>query len=267
MSNRRRRAPRKKGGLSELLGRARGGEGPTEFMPSARIAYRYRLRFLGWLLDGHVYLREAFAHALPKAIRRELAVNERIAEVPFALRALDLPRGARVIDVGSRWSALPLELVSLGYRVVATDIAPFPVQGAGFEYVLADMRTPPFKQDSFDGATVVSTLEHVGIGFYDERRDTEDDIVMMNAFLQIVRPGGVLALTVPFGVSGVGRVQRSYDRDRLGRIARGWILDQVHYFVRRGAAWIETTEAEASIADSAVQTEAVAMVRFLRPQP
>ncbi len=248
-----------------LFDRARRGEGPLEFMSPARVAYRYRYSFLAWLLDGHAHLREVLSNALPQMIRRELVVNERIAEVPFALRALNLPRGARIIDVGSRWSAVPLELVSLGYRVVATDIAPFPIQGAGFDYALADLRQPPFRRASFDGASIISTLEHVGVGFYDERINADDDVVMMEAMFQIVRPDGVVALTVPYGIASTGILQRSYDRARLERIANGWVVDEIHYYVKRGASWVETTEAEASMMDSAVQTRAVAMIRLTRP--
>src|SRR2546428_155716 len=84
-------------------------------------------------------------------------------------------------------------------------------EGVGPTFVRADMRRPPFRPATFDGATMVSTLEHVGIGFYDPALGSDDDVALMRELRTLVRPGGSLLLTVPFGRSGVGPLQRSYD--------------------------------------------------------
>ena len=240
-------------------------EGAHHFMPPARFAVRYRLRFLAWLLEGHGVVREALLRAWPGAVRRELTVTERVAELPFVLRSLDLPRGARVLDVGSQWSLLPLFLASEGYDTVAADVSPVPIVGSGPAVVRADLRRPPFRPATFDGATMVSTLEHIGVGFYDERRATDDDLAVMRALRDLVRPGGVLVLTVPFGRPGVGRHQRSYDAARLRLATEGWTRAETRFLARRGTAWREATEAEASAIDSVDETNAVAMLRLRRP--
>src|SRR2546428_12632352 len=95
------------------------------------------------------------------------------------IRGMEVPPGSRILDDGPRWSALPLFLAAMGYRVAAVDLAPFPIQGGGADFVLADLRRPPFRDESFDAATVISTLEHVGLGWYDPRRAAEDDIQLM----------------------------------------------------------------------------------------
>jgi len=233
-------------------------------MPPARFEHRYRLRFLGWLLEGHGVVREALLRAWPRGIERYLVVNERVAEIPFVLRNLRLPPGSRVLDVGSRWSLLPLYLTHLGYRVVATDIAPVPAAGAGPTFVRADMRRPPFRPATFDGVTMVSTLEHVGIGFYDAARGSEDDVVLMLELRALVRPGGSLLLTVPFGRPGVGPLQRSYDGARLRRVTDGWTWEASRFLVRRGHTWYDVSEAEAAAADSASETTAVALLHLKR---
>ncbi len=240
-------------------------EGAHAFMPPARFAVRYRLRLLAWLLEGLGVLREALLGAWPRAVRRELAVTERVAELPFVLRALDLPRGSRVLDVGSQWSLLPLFLASEGYETVAADVSPVPIVGSGPAVVRADLRRPPFRAGSFDGATMVSTLEHVGVGFYDARRAEDDDLAVMRALRDLVRPGGLLVLTVPFGRPGVGPHQRAYDPARLRLVAEGWSREATRYLVRKGTAWRESTEAEASTVDSVAETNAVAMLRLRRP--
>lgn len=235
-----------------------------EFAWPARFDYEYRWKWLGWLLEGHAHLREALLRAWPSAIRRNLAVTERIAEIPFALRGLRLAPGSRVLDVGSRWSALPLHLASLDYRTVAVDIALFSSVGQGTEAVECDMRRPPFKPRSFDGAVMVSTLEHVGIGFYDPQRQADDDVVLMRELHSLVIPGGILVLTVPYGRPAADRHQRVYDRERLQRVTEGWHWEESCYWVKRGSAWQMTDEGVASMAVSVPETRAVAALLLRR---
>ncbi len=236
----------------------------TEFAWPARFRHSYRWRLVGWLLEGHAYLREMFVRAWPRGIGRTLVLTERISEIPFVIRGLQVPRGSRILDVGSRWSALPLFLAAMGYRVAAVDLAPFPIQGGGADFVLADLRRPPFRDESFDAATVISTLEHVGLGWYDPRRAAEDDIQLMAGLRSLLRPNGTLFLTVPYGVPEENRHQRAYDRERLQRATAGWTRDVERYAVRQGAAWREATEAEAATAHSIPETRAVAMLVLRR---
>ncbi|MGI0149960.1 MAG: class I SAM-dependent methyltransferase [Thermoplasmata archaeon] len=236
-----------------------------QFPPTARLAYRYRWRLLGWLLDEHAFLREAFLRAWPRAVHRELVVTERVVEIPFVLRSLRLPPGSRVLDVGSRWSVLPLHLVALGYRAVAVDLDEVLLGRSGPDLVKADLRAPPFRPDSFDAAVMVSTLEHVGIGWYDARTDIDDDLRMMRELRTLVKPGGRLLITVPFGRGGVGRTQRAYDRDRLRAITEGWALEERSFFVKRGMGWQPAAEETAEREDSVDVTHAVALIHLRRP--
>ncbi len=192
-------------------------------------------------------------------------MNERILEVPFVLRALNLPSGSRVLDVGSQWSLLPLHLAALGYRTVATDLAPLSIRGAGADDVVADLRAAPFRSGSFDGATMMSTLEHIGIGFYDDRKGEADDAVVMRELRRIVRPGGFLVLTVPYGRGGSGPLQRAYDQNRLRAVTDEWTWETVRYFARFGIGWREVPEQEAAAAESALETSAVAALCLRRP--
>ena len=237
----------------------------VEFMPAARFRVHYPSRLLAWLVEDHKFVREALVRSFPRAIRRELTTNERVIEIPFAIRALKLPRGSRVLDIGSRWSPLPLHLAALGYRTVATDLASFPLQGGGADFVCADLTRPPFKPESFDGAVMVSTLEHVGLGFYEKGMDPEADVVLMRALRLVLKPEGLLILTVPFGRAGVGFFQRSYDGQRLRRVTDGWIWEEARFHVRRGTSWEETTETIAVREESVLQTHAVALVSLRRP--
>jgi hypothetical protein len=110
----------------------------------------------------------------------------------------------------------------------------------------------------------VSTLEHVGVGWYDRRSDPRDDARLMHELRAIVRPAGIVLLTVPFGRRATGRTQRVYDRERLMTIADGWSVEELAFYVRKGAAWGSTSEQEASSIDSEDVTGAVALMRLRR---
>jgi SAM-dependent methyltransferase len=89
-------------------------------------------------------------------------LDERVVELPWVLSRYHLDE--HVLDVGYAFAepAYLLGLLELGAdRLVGVDLAePFALKG--METVRADIRSLPFKNESFDLAFCVSTLEHVG---------------------------------------------------------------------------------------------------------
>ena len=155
-------------------------------------------------------------------------VNERIVEIPFVLRALaQVEAGATILDVGAAESTLAVSLASLGYRVTAIDIRPYPLAHPSLETV----ESPIQEWDNdrlFDVVTCVSTIEHVGLGAYGEPPGDEDsDMVAMRRIRELTKPGGLLVLTVPLGEAGVDDVQRTYDHAGLQALLEGWELEEL----------------------------------------
>jgi hypothetical protein len=87
----------------------------------------------------------------------------------------------------------------------------------------------------------------------------------MRELRRILRAGAPLVLTVPFGKSGVGPLQRAYDHDRLRRVSEGWVRGETRFFLRAGSLWREASEESASLADSVDDTHAVALLVLRRP--
>jgi SAM-dependent methyltransferase len=126
------------------------------------------------------------------------------AEFAYVWRQLRLNRGARVLDVGSPKDLAAMLARHRGYEVVATDILPEAVDlsrryakgqgldGAGPGRVrseVQDGRALPYPDASFDAAYSVSVLEHIP-----DRGDTS----AMRELVRVVRPGGVITVTVPY---------------------------------------------------------------------
>lgn len=167
------------------------------------------------------------------------SVNERIVEVPYAMRALrDVPLGGRVLDFGSSESHVALSLASMGYRVTALDLSAYPFTHPHLEVVRSPLELWDAPAASFDAATVISTVEHVGLGWYGETPDRFDDLRAMRRIAELVRPGGLVVLTVPYGAAEVTDVQRVYDAAGLDRLLDG--LETVERLVveEREGRWI-----------------------------
>jgi SAM-dependent methyltransferase len=122
--------------------------------------------------------------------------------------------GRRVLDAGAGQGTFSVRLARLGFEVTSTDDSPAAVEvlrrRASGEVVEADVTTLPFAAERFDAAVLAEVLEHV-----------PDDRGALAEVARVLRPGGVLAVSVPanpalFGPSDrwAGHVRR-YTRTAL----------------------------------------------------
>jgi SAM-dependent methyltransferase len=98
--------------------------------------------------------------------------------------------GRNVLDLGAGQGTMSARLERLGYEVTSTDVSEAAVavlraQLAG-PVVEASVTDLPFDDESFDGAVLGEVLEHV-----------EDDHGALGEVARVLRPGGVLAASVP----------------------------------------------------------------------
>jgi len=147
----------------------------------------------------------------------------RYLEIPWALRRLGAAPGEHVLDLASP-KLFCVVLARHGIRVTSVDQLPDEIEKwqeiargePNLDLRVGDGRALPFDDESFDHATSISVLEHVvGDG---------GDVEALRELARCVRPGGRLALTLPYaGEAWVEyRAASAYvdegQRDEAGRV-------------------------------------------------
>jgi SAM-dependent methyltransferase len=156
-----------------------------------------------------------------------LLVNERIVEHPFVFAALaGLGEGARILDVGGSESTVGLSLATLGHRVTVVDPRPYPLRHPHLRHAACrlDELPAPASDARFDAAVVLSAVEHFGLEHYGVAwSDPRADLDALARLRDLVAPGGLLVLTVPFAEHPtVDDFQRVYDEAGLRELLAGW---------------------------------------------
>ena len=138
-----------------------------------------------------------------------------------------LPLGARVLEIGCAeddWqtamlAARPdLELVGIDWREVTR-----PGRVIRADVLNHDFRPAPY----FDAIVAVSTIEHIGLGSYEnDPLDPDGDTHTMERCARWLKPDGFLYLDVPYRPEGPYAVTsnfRAYDEPALqSRLIGGW---------------------------------------------
>lgn len=199
---------------------------------------------------------------------KSVNVNERIVEIPFAIQAAAaLPKGAKILDLGCTESPLPLQLAALGYAVTGFDFREYPYRHPNLTFVQGDMTKLPFENATFDGIMSISTLEHVGIGFYaDPQEVAQADKKAIAEIIRVLKPGGIFVLTAPYGVKAQNSHQRIYDQKGLEDLFSAFSVQERRYFksvTLPGAdcnTWVEADQEEAGRIASPRETSCVCLV-------
>lgn len=168
-----------------------------------------------------------------------IAVSERIVEYPWVLGKLSHPNG-RVLDVGCSESYLSHELIKRGYDTYGLDANIFLHMNPKLHFIRADVQKTPFEDQYFDQIVVVSTLEHIGLGFYGDPAYPDGDFLAMAELRRILKKGGNILLTVPVASRHqVFELMRIYDENRLRELTNGLNLIQEDYFILRDKRWVK----------------------------
>ncbi|GAB3145050.1 mycofactocin oligosaccharide methyltransferase MftM [Amycolatopsis stemonae] len=130
------------------------------------------------------------------ALRRPAPTGAIASFAPVHARALELVRGRSVLDLGSCFGFLPLQMVSRGLRPIASDISPGTMGlltqvaswfGTPLPTLACDAAAVPLASGSVDTVTAIHLLEHVS---------PEHGTAVLGEMLRVARRRVVVA--VPF---------------------------------------------------------------------
>lgn len=139
--------------------------------------------------------------------------------------------GSRVLNAGAGQGSFSLRLARLGFEVTSVDESPAAVDVLRLRLPgrieLADVAALPFASKSFDAAVLGEVLEHVS-----------DDAGALSEVARVLRPGGVLAVSVPANPARFGPSDRW--AGHLRRYSRRMLVDACErsgFRVHRCVAW------------------------------
>jgi SAM-dependent methyltransferase len=176
--------------------------------PGARGYWTYSIRYIDGTLRNAGLMRDfAEGVSLPEAFGRGL--GERCVEYPWVFARIPVGE-AKILDAGSVFNydfivhQERLKNKSLTCVTLAPEVYCFYQERVS--YLFEDLRSLPIRDDSFDVVISISTLEHIGLdntryttdGSYREN-DPESFVAAVKELNRVLKPGGRLLVTVPFG--------------------------------------------------------------------
>ncbi len=195
-------------------------------MPWSTGYVEFRNRYIATVLSNPLLL-DAFRKGTDLPVGYGLGLDERCVEYPWLLATL--PRyGARVLDAGSILNFEHI-LDSPIIRNKSLHLLTLAPEGEcywtrGISYLYSDLRHLPYRDGYFDWIVCGSTLEHVGFDNSAYSSDlspskTEFDPMSFTKAIQelrrVLKPGGTLLVTVPFGRHHRYRSFQIFDRALL----------------------------------------------------
>lgn len=134
---------------------------------------------------------------------------------------------SHIVDLGGGYSfstITPMLLKSSQDKIITLDVIPRPWKSKyNVEYVVGDCMNTKLPSQFADVVTIISTLEHVGLGRYGDPIHVNGDVLAMMEAWRILKKGGCLILTIPYGYpTVVYNLHRVYDLGRFRMISKGF---------------------------------------------
>jgi SAM-dependent methyltransferase len=186
-------------------------------------------------------------------------LDERIVEYPWVLSRLPDAPGV-LLDAGSalNFDFLLSHPKVAGKKVFVSTLAPEErcFWDRGVSYVYEDLRATCYRESYFDWAVCLSTIEHIGMNntmFYSaDQTKCESDhqayLIAIRQLHRVLKPGGKLLLTVPFGRASCFDWLQIFDAEMLETLIAGFPARSraEWYFRYSESAWKQCARQDAA---------------------
>ncbi len=181
-----------------------------------------------------------------------VGMDERVIEIPLAIEVGNFSQPGKVLDAGAALNAKYIRdyigrpeahIVHFTQSAQKEEIIPLDDK---VSYVFGDLRNMDFKDEVFDRIICISTLEHIGMDNTRYGGQKENNLTSyldaVREMLRVLKKGGSLLLTFPYGESknfGWYRVLDHEDIDRIIEICSGCEFTEKYFYYQ--SYWYEAT--------------------------
>ena len=132
-----------------------------------------------------------------------------------------------ILDIGggnSYSSIIPALFNFKNARILSLDVINQNSKSSfGIEYINGNSINTDLSNDLVSVVSIISTLEHIGLGRWGDPIDPDGDIKTMQEIRRVLKMGGHCILTIPFGYPAVVfNLHRIYDEGRIKTIGEGF---------------------------------------------
>ena len=173
-------------------------------------------------------------------------------DVEFAWVLSEIPAGTgEALDFGTNRSPIGLAAAQRGYNVTAVHMSTilWPFIHPKLRFVQGDLLSTPLPEKHFDLIISCSVVQHVGlIGRFNVKEDRPDgDFEAMARMRQLLKPGGLMLLTVSLGKDALlAPYFRVYGERRLPELLRGFqVIDEACWVKDSQNRWVQWDRATA----------------------
>jgi len=170
--------------------------------------------------------------------RARFTNNEGERDIEWSWVSSQVPIGpGKALDFGNGGSNMSLVAAQAGFDVTAVDLEPvqWTYVHPRITFLQGDIGKLPLEPLSFDLVINCSTVEHVGLaGRYGITQESPDgDIQAMNTLQALLKPDGVMIMTVPVGRDLVAApLHRIYGAKRLPLLLGGFAVEREDYWIK-----------------------------------
>jgi SAM-dependent methyltransferase len=176
-------------------------------------------------------------------------IDERCIEYPWLFA--HLPANAkRILDAGSvlNYNFILNNPIFDNKKLHILTLAPEPkcFWQKEISYIYEDLRDIPIQNDYYDAIVCLSTLEHVGCDntFYTldktfQEHHPEDFVLAMKEMCRVLKPGGILFISVPFGVYHHFGMLQQFDKKLLNCVFKSFEFSKIieNYYKYTSEGW------------------------------
>jgi len=157
-------------------------------------------------------------------------------------------RNLRILDIGSRLSLFVYKLLDYSDNIFAFDVDRFheklPRQ---IKFIIGNAMNAPLKKESVDIITLISVVEHFGLGYYEDPIEQSGDLKAMKEIRRALRTKGMLFFTTMVGrkyIISFNGNERIYDQKKFNQLIDNFSVVKEKYYIFR-KRWIQVEKSRA----------------------